>query len=149
MSDETSPEQTAGHWLLRLTTEEWLAAAENELGAAAAALQRRAYRPAVTHARRAAGMSLNAVLRERPEKGDAWGRSYMEHVVAVSEDQSVPPEVRAAASTLRTLPVGPPQLVPLGAPDLSSLRAARTVVDWARAEGRAPPRRDAEGPPER
>lgn len=148
MSDEMSPEQGAD-WLLRLGAEEWLAAAENELLAAATALERRAYRPAVTHARRAAGMSLNAILRERPSRAHAWGRSYMEHVVAVSEDPSVPPEVRAAAATLRTLPAGPPVLVPLGAPDQSSLRAARMVVAWARLETKAPQAQAVEGTTER
>lgn len=147
MSDESSPEKTAD-WLLRLSADEWLAAAENELVAAATALERRAYRPAVTHARRAAGMSLNAVLRQRPPETHAWGRSYMEHVVAVSEAEDVPPEVRSAAATLRTMPAGPPVLVPLGAPDLSSLRAARTVVAWAQQETKAAEARAAERTPE-
>jgi HEPN domain-containing protein len=120
------------HWLHRLDEAEWLAAAEVELGHAAAALDRRAVRPAVVHARRAAGMALNALLcrEERP----AWGRSYMEHVTALCEDATVSEEVRAAARQLRDTPAAPPSLVKLGAPDRDVHRAAALLCDWARRQ---------------
>ena len=50
----------ADHWLWRLDADAWLRAASTELAACEAHLDSR--RTAVTHARRAAGMALNAVL---------------------------------------------------------------------------------------
>jgi HEPN domain-containing protein len=121
---------TPGHWLRRLTAAEWLAAADTELEHCAQALARRAFRPGVTHARRAAGMALNAVLlrEERPH----WGRSYMEHVVALAGDETVPAEVRQHAALLRDTPPAPPELVTLGRPDLRPAESARAIADWAK-----------------
>jgi HEPN domain-containing protein len=119
------------HWLHRLTAAEWLAAAETELAHAEAALTRRAARPGVTHARRAAGMAWNAVLVKNPD-GRA-GRSYMEHVVALAADTTTPIEVRQAAQRLRDTPPMPPALVPLGRPDLAAADAARTILNYARS----------------
>jgi HEPN domain-containing protein len=126
------PGTDPGHWLHRLDEREWLAAALVELEHTASALDRRAVRPAVVHARRAAGMAANAVLcrMERP----AWGRSYMEHVVALCDDVSVPEEVRAAARRLRDTAPAPPALVKLGAPDRSVHAAAAVLCDWARQQ---------------
>jgi HEPN domain-containing protein len=120
------------HWLHRLLPAEWLAAADTELQHCAETLGRRAYRPGVTHARRAAGMALNAVLAG--EDHPNWGRSYMEHVVALADEALAPAEVRAAARQLRDTPPAPPELVKLGGPDLAPLEAARTIIDWARAQ---------------
>jgi len=133
-SDDDPPpgQDDPGYWLNRLSAPAWLSAADNELDHLRAALGRRAYRPAVTHARRAAGMALNAVLRLTPH--ERWGRSYMEHVVALASDENVPPDVRSAAATLRSLPAGPPALVPLGKADTASLDAAQTIVAWAGRE---------------
>src|SRR6266540_358728 len=94
------PGPDPAHWLHRLTAAEWLAAADTELTHAEAALARRAIRPAITHARRAAGMAWNGVLVAAPANGfaDSFGRSYMEHVVALSHDQpSIPDHVAARA----------------------------------------------------
>lgn len=128
------------HWLYRLSPADWLAAAATELNAAEAAFTRHSFRPAVTHARRAAGMALNAVLwrQERP----AWGRSYMEHVTALAApgDPLVSDEVRAAAQRLRETPAQAPPLLQLGRPGAldpaarAVLAAARTIIDWAAAE---------------
>jgi HEPN domain-containing protein len=127
------PDQDSGHWLYRLTAPQWLTAADNELAQADLALGRRAVRVAVTHARRAAGMALNAVLCLTPEEQrPAWGRSYMEHVVALAGDAGAPAEVRAAAAFLRDTPPQAPALIQLGRPDRRSLEAARTIVEWAR-----------------
>jgi hypothetical protein len=124
------------HWLLRLTADEWLAAAETELVHAEAALARRAARPGVTHARRAAGMAWNAVLAAAPDPdGPAnarYGRSYMDHVVALASDDGAPDEVRAAAERLRDTAPRPPELVTIGKPDLAPLEAARAIVGYAR-----------------
>jgi hypothetical protein len=119
-----------GHWLYRLTPDEWLAAAATELEHAAAALARRAARPGVTHARRAAGMAWNAVLVLAPD--ERCGRSYMEHVIALAADGGAPGAVRAAAALLHDTPPLPPELITLGKPDLRAIEAARSIVDFAR-----------------
>jgi hypothetical protein len=128
------PGRDPAHWLYRLTAAEWLAAADNDLAQAMEALQRRAARPGVVHARRAAGMAWNAALVDMPEPDQArYGRSYMEHVVALAADDSgVPDAVRAAARKLRDTPPAPPELVSLR-PDLGAADAARILVEHARA----------------
>ncbi|HEY2728919.1 MAG TPA: hypothetical protein VGK52_03200 [Polyangia bacterium] len=132
------PGPDPSHWLHRLTPAEWLAAAETELERGAEALARRAMRPGVTHARRAAGMAWNAVLAAAPDAptGDAlvarFGRSYMEHVAALASATDTPAEVRAAAALLRDTPPAPPALITLGKPDLRALEAARAIVAHAR-----------------
>jgi hypothetical protein len=127
------------HWLNRLSAPEWLAAADNEIALAELALDRRAVRPAVTHARRGAGMALNAILRLGPGevRPAFWGRSYMDHVVALADDEGAPVEVRAAAALLRDTPPQPPALVQLGAPDRRFVEAARRIAAWARRETEA------------
>jgi HEPN domain-containing protein len=124
------PGPDPAHWLHRLTVVEWLAAATAELAQAEAAFARRATRPGITHARRAAGMAWNAVLIEHPD-GRA-GRSYMEHVAALAEDDALPVEVRQAARRLRDTPPLPPALVTLGRPDLAAADAARAILEHAR-----------------
>ena len=127
------PGSDPGHWLHRLDAAEWLAAAAAELGHAEEKLSRRSVRPGVTHARRAAGMAWNAVLVTAPD--ERYGRSYMEHVVALAQtpddDASIPADVRAAAHLLRDTPSQPSPLITIGKPDLTALEAARTIVDFA------------------
>ena len=93
------PGSDPGHWLHRLDAGEWLAAAATELAHCEEKLSRRAVRPGVTHARRAAGMAWNAVLVNAPD--ERYGRSYMDHVVALAQtadgDPSIPSAVRDAA----------------------------------------------------
>jgi hypothetical protein len=125
------PDRDPTHWLFRLTPAEWLAAAAAELEQARAALERRAVRPGVTHARRAAGMAWNAALVLAPD--ERYGRSYMEHVVALADDGAAPDDVRAAARLLRDTPPLPPQLIHLGKPDQRSADAAAAIIAYARA----------------
>lgn len=126
------PGRDPAHWLHRLDAGEWLAAAETELGRAEEALARRGVRTGVTHARRAAGMACNAVLvGAEPALCQRWGRSYMEHVVALSAEAAVPDDVRAAAVILRDTRAAPPALVPLR-PDLAPVDAARRIASWCR-----------------
>ena len=129
------PGAVPSHWLHRLTPAEWLDAATTELEHARAALERRAARPGVTHARRAAGMAWNAVLAAAPDDALAarFGRSYMEHVAALATAPDVPEPVRAAAALLRDTPPAPPELVTLGRPDVRPLDAARAIAAHARA----------------
>lgn len=130
------PGSDPGHWLHRLDAAEWLAAAATELSHAEEKLTQRAVRPGVTHARRAAGMAWNAVLVKAPD--ERYGRSYMEHVVALAQggDDEIPADVRAAAQLLRDTPPAPPELITLGKPDLRALEAARTIVEYARSRTR-------------
>ncbi|HEY4186089.1 MAG TPA: hypothetical protein VGP07_13525 [Polyangia bacterium] len=124
------PDKDPGHWLHRLSVDEWLAAADNELRLCAEALARRAFRPGVTLARRAAGMAWNAVLVLNPD--ERFGRSYMEHIVALAADAQLPDELRAAARELRDTPPAPPALIKLGSPNLAPLEAATRLVAYAR-----------------
>jgi len=128
------PGRDPGHWLYRLDAAEWLAAAETELAHAEEKLSHRSVRPGVTHARRAAGMAWNAALVTAFD--ERYGRSYMEHVVALAAppetDPSIPAEVRAAAQLLRDTPAAPPQLIAIGKPDMSALEAAKAIVEFAR-----------------
>jgi hypothetical protein len=128
------PGRDPAHWLYRLTAAEWLAAAENDLAQALEALRRRAARPGVVHARRAAGMAWNAVLVGMNEPDQArFGRSYMEHVVALAaDDGGAPDTVRAAARALRDTPAAPPELVSIH-PNLGAAEAARVLVEYASA----------------
>ena len=128
------PPKDPGHWLYRFTVEEWLAAAENELRLCAEALGRRAFRPGVTLARRAAGMAWNAVLIAQPHEMNRAGRSYMEHIAALADDDAAPDDLRAAARELRDTPPAAPTLIKLGAPsiNMAPLEAATRVVAHAR-----------------
>jgi hypothetical protein len=120
------------HWLHRLNADEWLAAADAELAQAKAAFVRRAARPGVTHARRAAGMAWNALMTRSPLAfNERFGRSYMEHILALADGDALPDEVREAARLLRDTAPRPPELVALR-PDLGPVEAARTIVAYVR-----------------
>jgi hypothetical protein len=75
-------------------------------------------------------MAWNAVLTRHPD--EAAGRSYMDHVVALSNDATVPAEVRAAAQRLRDTPARQPELVTLGKPDMGPAHDARAILEHAR-----------------
>lgn len=102
----------AEHWLYRLDAAAWLRAAQHELDACAANIASR--RAAVTHARRAAGMAVNAVLVGLADGETRWGRSYLEHLQALARADAgtlapLDAAVQAAAGRLlATAPVAPP-----------------------------------------
>lgn len=107
------------HWLWRLDAAAWLRAADTELTAGAAHLAQR--RTAVTHARRAAGMALNAVLAASPHADEQrWGRSYIDHLRALADPtrpiDPLPAGARPLASALLSIPVvgTATTLIPLG-----------------------------------
>ena len=127
-----TPAKDPAHWLYRLSAEEWLAAADNELRLCAEALGRRALRPGVTLARRAAGMAWNAVLLLNPQDHDRFGRSYMDHITALATDQTVAEELRTAAQELRDTAPVPPALIKLGSANMAPLESAARVVAYAR-----------------
>ena len=126
------------HWLWRLDAAAWLRAAHAELEAGRAHLNSR--RIAVTHARRGAGMAINAVLVALPVgPGEElrWGRSYLDHLRALAgadEAHRGPLSVRvqSASARLLTLAVAPSaaliQLVQLARGPHS---AAETALDLA------------------
>lgn len=136
MGDEGS-----AHWLWRLDAPAWLRAAEVELEAGTHNLRSR--RTAITHARRAAGMAVNAVLvalAPGPDDELRWGRSYVDHLrVLAGADAALrhplPARVQASAAGLLTIPVMPPgaALVQLArGPDSAAQQAlalARALVE--------------------
>jgi HEPN domain-containing protein len=121
------------HWLYRLSSEEWLRAAENELLRAAEALRGKQQRMGVAGARRAAGMAWNAVLARADDEAyrESYGRSYMEHLKGLARDASLPEAVRAAAEALMRAPLASP-IVQLGPGDTRLADAARTILEHAR-----------------
>lgn len=119
------------HWLWRLDAGAWLRAAQVELDACEAHIASR--RTSVTYARRAAGMALNAVLTGLPDGETRWGRSYLEHLQALTRGPTdpLPDEMRAAATILLAIvPVAPPGLVTLA-------RGPHAAADEALAAARA------------
>ena len=139
----------ADHWLWRLSAHQWLSAATSELAHGHDRV--RARRTAITHARRAAGMALNAVLVRLKESGDPraahaetmWGRSYQHHLKAVADPNDpaasllLSPAAQIHAQTLLSTPVGAGPLVRLGsdatADARSALAAAGSMLELCRA----------------
>jgi hypothetical protein len=132
------------HWLWRLDAPAWLAAAERELALGREHVRSR--RRAVTHARRAAGMALNAVLVAWRDRGEAeercetrWGRSYLDHLRRLADGEVDPLGPDAAATAARLLAIGvvDGDLVQLGrGPDGAAdgaLVQATALADAARA----------------
>lgn len=124
--------EAAEHWLYRLSPAQWLAAADNELLASQQAFLVKQHRTAVTHARRAAGMALNAVLALQFD--ERYGRSYMDHLKALSQDAAVSAELRDAATRLLSLPIQS-QLVTLGPRgDAKQAEPAALILGYARQQ---------------
>jgi hypothetical protein len=104
-------------WLLRFSPSEWIHAALAELEQAEAAAANGDMAGAVASCKRGAGMSLNALLRleaagELPPR-IAWGRTYVEHLRALTADAEAPDAVRAAAAGVLAAKSGPAALVTL------------------------------------
>ena len=118
------------HWLYRFSAEEWLQAAENELGRAAQALETKQHRAGVTQALRAAGMAWNAVLVTSGDE-TGYGRSYRDHLDVLARDPSVPESVRQAAQTIAGAPLSA-QVVALGRGDVTMARHAAIIIEHAR-----------------
>jgi HEPN domain-containing protein len=125
-------EENGNSWLLRLSAEEWLRSAHNELQRATQALLHKQQRAGVTQARRAAGMAWNAVLHGIADADERarYGRSYMDHLRVLSSDDRVSMAVRDAAGALVTANLEQ-DLVQLGAGDTRLARAAEVVVEEA------------------
>jgi len=119
------------HWLYRLSAEQWLRAADNELQRARAALIAKQHRQGLAGARRAAGMAWNAVLVLATPLDDSYGRSYMDHLKRLREDPAVPQAVRAGAEALLAAPMAS-DIVTIGPGDTRLADAAHTVCLHAR-----------------
>lgn len=121
------------HWLHKLSPDEWIQAALGELRRAEDAYARKNARAGLAGARRAAGMALNGALIVAPN--DAWGRSYMDHLLATKSDEAVPARVREASAILLETPLPGGELVALrtASADTKVLEAARDVVAHAYA----------------
>ena len=76
------------HWLYRFDSNEWIRTALAELRRAEGAYKQRNASAGLACAKRAAGMALNAALVVQPN--DAWGRSYVDHLMALAADASAP-----------------------------------------------------------
>jgi len=120
-----------GHWLNRLSPDEWIRAALGELARAEKAWAAGQVRAGVVGVKRAAGMALNAALIVQPD--ESWGRTYIEHVEALVLDSRVPDGVRAAARGV--LDATPPsgEIVRLRTPrdHGPAIEAARDVIAHA------------------
>ena len=119
------------HWLLKYAPSEWIRVGMSELHRAEAAYQARDIAGGLACAKRAAGMALNAALVVEPN--DKWGRSYVDHVIALGNDASVPQAVRDACAVLLATHVGPSDIIRLRSPrgDEKVLEAARDVIAHA------------------
>lgn len=122
------------HWLRKLSPDEWIRAAMGELRRAEQAYGQKNTRAGLAGAKRAAGMALNGALIVEPD--DAWGRSYVDHVVALARDDRAPARVREACKILGETPLpGAGKLVTLRttSADERVLEAARDVIAHAYA----------------
>lgn len=87
-----------GHWLFKLSPDEWIRAGLSDLDRAKAAYDANNPRAGLAGAKRAAGMALNGALIVEPD--DGWGRTYVDHIAALARDASVPERVREACREL-------------------------------------------------
>jgi hypothetical protein len=118
-------------WLRRFSPDEWIRAALGELSRAEAAWARGDARSGAAGVKRAAGMALNAALLVEPEP--RWGRTYVEHVAALSTDDRVPAAVREACLLVLEAKAPTGDVVSLRTPRSNAvvLEAARDVVAHA------------------
>ena len=90
------------------------------------ALSKRNARQGSVHAVRAAGMAVNAFLRDAPD--DRYGRSYAEHLTALAAVVEAPAAVKQAAKVLVADQTN--KLVSLGGRQQGPLAAARVLLVW-------------------
>jgi hypothetical protein len=114
-----------GDWLRRFSPDEWIRAALGELRRSGEAYARGDARGGSVGLKRAAGMALNAALLVEPD--DGWGRTYVEHLEALSVDERVPDAVRVACRAV--LDAKPPGS---GIVSLRTPRAHERELDAAR-----------------
>ena len=120
------------HWLFKFSPDEWIGAALSEVRRAEDAYKGHNAKAGLAGAKRAAGMALNAALIVEPN--EKWGRAYVDHVLALSRDESVPEAVRKACKVLLETHAGGVVVI-LRSPrsDEIVLEAARDLVAHAYA----------------
>ena len=121
------------HWLRKFSPQEWIRAALAEVRQAERAYKQRNAGGGLLGCRRAAGMALNAVLLVEPHA--KWGRTYVDHLLALRDDASAPIAVQTASRLLlETQPPGP-NIIFLRSKEQDErvLEAARDVVAHAYA----------------
>lgn len=123
------------HWLYRFTPREWIRASLGELERAKGALDARDRAAALATCRRAAGMALNGMLALDVRPIEIYGRSFMDHLVALSNDDAAPKVVRESAKLLAEMPMpgGEVVLLRTATTDTKMLEAARDVMAHAYA----------------
>lgn len=123
------------HWLYKHTPREWIRAALGELERAKGALEARDRKAALATCRRAAGMALNGMLALDVRPIDVYGQSFMDHIVALSNDIEAPRVVRESAKLLAEMPMPGSEIVLLrtATTDEKMLDAARDVMAHAYA----------------
>jgi HEPN domain-containing protein len=128
-------ERDESHWLFKLSPDEWIRAGLGDLQRAEAAYSANSPRAGLAGAKRAAGMALNGALIVEPD--ERWGRSYVDHLMALSRDAKVPERVREACRELTAVPAaeGAQKLVPLRTTSQEKrvIEAARDVIAHAYA----------------
>jgi HEPN domain-containing protein len=135
-------ERDETHWLFKLSPDEWIRAGLSDLDRAEAAYKANNPRAGLASAKRAAGMALNGALIVEPD--ELWGRSYVDHLMALSRDAKVPARVRDASRELTDTTMPGQKLVTLrtSSQEHRILEAARDVIAHAyavvkRHEGRS------------
>ncbi|MFO0557146.1 MAG: hypothetical protein U0269_03950 [Polyangiales bacterium] len=123
------------HWLYKHTPREWIRAALSELERAKGALDARDRKAALAVCRRAAGMAINGMLALEVRSIDVYGQSFMDHIVALSNDVEAPRVVRESAKLLAEMPMPGADVVLLRTANTDSkmLDAARDVMAHAYA----------------
>jgi HEPN domain-containing protein len=121
------------HWLFKFSPEEWIRVALREIRQAEEAFKAHNVRAGLAGSKRAAGMALNGALILVPNP--AWGRSFTDHIQALSKDDTAPQAVRDACKVLLEAPVPSGSFVPLrtSRSDERVLEAARDVMAHAYA----------------
>ncbi len=124
-------ERDPADWLKRLSPDEWIQAALGEVRRAEAAYAHGDARGGAAGVKRAAGMALNAALIVEPD--EAWGRSYVDHVQALSRDARAPQAVRDACRTVLDARGPSGEVILLRTPRTAevALEAARDVIAHA------------------
>jgi HEPN domain-containing protein len=133
MLREVDPGGAGPAWLTRLTPEAWIRQGLGELSRAEERLAQHDRAAGVLGLRRAAGMALNGALAVHFRD---WGRTYIDHLRAVAQEQDVPEAVRAAAKLLNDIQLErQPNVVRLTPPSEGArwVEAAKTVMAHAYA----------------
>lgn len=131
MKPTTAFERDPHHWLRRFSPDEWIRVALDEVRKAEQAYARGDSRGGAAGVKRAAGMALNGALLVEPD--DTWGRSFVEHVQALSRDARVPEGVRAACRAVLEArgPTGEVILLRTPRTGEAALEAAKDVIAHA------------------